>query len=162
MASFLQPSQLDYASAAGARVHLLPCTVETTGPCPVGRYFETLITDGDLPGSLQTYFRGRKLVGAQLQLPESYSGAVVRREVAQPAGDEEAGVAGMVWHATAAFESFCYWNHDAAPHPTDGVQRALQWIALAEEMHAPVSEEQVLVAMQCAEQPGTSAPPATA
>lgn len=58
-----QPSQLDCASAAGARVHLLPCTVETTGPCPVGRYFETLITDGDLPGSLQTYFRGRKLAG---------------------------------------------------------------------------------------------------
>ena len=47
--------------------------------------------------------------GAQLQLPESYSGAVVRREATQPAGDEEAGVAGTVWHATATFDSFCYW-----------------------------------------------------
>ena len=48
--------------------HLLPCEIAYTGPAPVSAYFKT--HEAAEPGHLEAHFRGRRLLGKSLPLPE--------------------------------------------------------------------------------------------
>ncbi|CAI5466443.1 unnamed protein product [Closterium sp. Yama58-4] len=61
-------------------VHLLPCCIEHNGPAAVSRFFrpfdakDVTMADGTVP--LEAAFRGRRLLGRRLALPDGYTGDV--------------------------------------------------------------------------------------
>lgn len=76
--------------------------------------------------------------GCEMPLPEGFSGVVLEH---RESSAEEGPPAG--WHATSTFSSFTYWNHDNAPASTDGVRRAMEWAALASQIHKPIDPDEV-------------------
>ena len=49
--------------------HLLPCEIAYTGPAPVSTYFKT--REAAEPEQQEAHFRGRRLLGKSLPLPEA-------------------------------------------------------------------------------------------
>lgn len=95
--------------------------------------------------------------GRELVLPENAVGYVLEpRERALTADDDNddddnhdsspPSSALKEWHATHKFNAFTYWNHDTVPTSTDGVQRAMEWGAIAAALHAPVSAADITAA----------------
>ncbi|GFQ04828.1 ribonuclease h2 subunit c [Phtheirospermum japonicum] len=68
----------DKAAAADltGQVHQLPCCIKHDGPTPVSHYFKPKTTGIEVDGLKveEAYFRGRKLHGTTIALPEGYSG----------------------------------------------------------------------------------------
>ncbi|CAK9187154.1 unnamed protein product [Ilex paraguariensis] len=58
------------------KVHQLPCCIKYDGPCSVSDYFKPKPTGIEVDGLKieEAYFRGRKLQGTTIPLPEGYSG----------------------------------------------------------------------------------------
>lgn len=57
-------------------VHLLPCAVKYNGPCSVSDYFKPKSIGLEVEGLSvkEAHFRGRKLQGATISIPDGYSG----------------------------------------------------------------------------------------
>eukprot|EP00873_Tetraselmis_striata_P010594 jgi/Tetstr1/430858/TSEL_002000.t1 len=137
---------LDLAAPADGRlqadaVHWLPCTLDYSGPARVSTFFDPHVKEAEevegrrmLSGS----FRGRGLSGTQLALPSGHEGHVLQPAPGVDSGDDRAR-----WTSAASFPGFVYWNHEARPLDTDAQQRLMEWLPLAEQMHAPISPEEV-------------------
>lgn len=88
---------------------------------------------------LEATLRGRQLKGCTRALPAGYAGALL----APAAGDAGAGADERAYVAAATFTGLTYWGHDAAPAASDWQARTLDWLAVAERAHAPVSAADV-------------------
>ncbi|XP_062218303.1 uncharacterized protein LOC133918434 isoform X6 [Phragmites australis] len=66
-------------AAADLGVHLLPCGIRQNGGDPVSDYFKPRSTGAEVEGVRveEVFFRGRKLQGATLALPDGYRGACI-------------------------------------------------------------------------------------
>ncbi|XP_062218304.1 uncharacterized protein LOC133918434 isoform X7 [Phragmites australis] len=64
-------------AAADLGVHLLPCGIRQNGGDPVSDYFKPRSTGAEVEGVRveEVFFRGRKLQGATLALPDGYRDA---------------------------------------------------------------------------------------
>lgn len=137
----------DKSNCDSIECHLMPCKIEHKGSTILAKeYFwptiRPLSKDGDEqqgrdPRSeylrkscdgnkvddpiLVASFRGRPLQGKRLDLPDGYEGSVVI-DSKKPA---------------RKFNSFTYWNWDEIPSANDNIVKALQWIDIAEAIHAP-------------------------
>lgn len=125
----------DAAPSPGA-AHVLPCAVAHNGAAAAGAYFEPVVRDtGDVVDGarvLEGAFRGRRLLGAKLGLPEGYVGCVLE-------GREGGG-----WRSTGAtFDAVTTWSHDVAPTSADPFRRAAQWLELAPALAAPLDPSEV-------------------
>ncbi|KAK1766892.1 ribonuclease H2, subunit C [Phialemonium atrogriseum] len=130
--------------------HLLPCRVHYDGPVePIQSYWSPSEAKD---GTKVAYFRGRKLHGKAVRLPEGYRGVVVQKgEVettttpaatapepeADELGDEPEVGTGRL-EARAGFEEVVVWGHETtADAGSDPVVRGLEeWLALAEKIHS--------------------------
>ncbi|XP_078671785.1 ribonuclease H2 subunit C-like [Branchiostoma floridae x Branchiostoma belcheri] len=121
-------------TAAAAKLHLLPCEVEHTGPAQVARFFTPGVRDSG-QGALQASFRGRELRGENVTLPDGYTGLVLK-EKHKAVSDEEA----RVFHAAQKFQEFTYWNMETPPSKNDGLQKALHWLEISKAIHSPVDK----------------------
>ncbi|KAF5841085.1 ribonuclease H2 non-catalytic subunit-domain-containing protein [Dunaliella salina] len=116
---------------------------------------------------LEASFRGRQLRGQRLVLPPGYKGFVTTAgapsssvqgctggEESQEDEDEDLGeVEGSAqgqrrrpckhWIVRHTFDSVTYWNHDTPPGRSDLPRRVFDWMAVAKQVHQPVSREQV-------------------
>ncbi len=99
-------------------------------------------TKSDGTKVLKASFRGRFMKGAEVTLPEGFSGAVLEKK--EGSNGTEATTS---YNSTGTFSTFTYWNHDTAPVATDGVRRAMEWAALASHIHKPVDFKDVEAAM---------------
>lgn len=77
-----------------------------------------------LVGSL----RGYPLAGAKIQVPEGYTGVVVRETRPGLSMEEE----NRIMKAVCQFNSFTYWNWDRHPSRSDPYQQAMNWTAIAD------------------------------
>ncbi|KAL8844781.1 MAG: hypothetical protein Q9205_001483 [Flavoplaca limonia] len=145
--------------------NLLPCRINHDGPVNASRRYWAPEHDKD--GNLEAYFRGRKLKGRKVILPEGYKGSVVKEgakeddtlksnterlrrrqleeeEVDGDDEDEEEEV--KVLEEVANFKDFVVWGHETAPEGDDAFVKGVEeWIAFAAAMHAPgidVQEEE--------------------
>ncbi|XP_063175251.1 ribonuclease H2 subunit C [Chroicocephalus ridibundus] len=117
-------------------VQLLPCRVERDGPAPVAAFLRVQPGPG---GELWASFRGRRMGGRELPLPDGYQGLLLREEEQPPPGDE--GDPQDRWvTVTGTFDAITDWGADAVPPPGGGLALALQWGPIAHAIHAPVSE----------------------
>ncbi|KAF9587449.1 hypothetical protein IFM89_002630 [Coptis chinensis] len=125
------------------KVHQLPCCIKHNGPCTVSHYFKPSKTGVDVEGLSveEACFRGRKLQGAKITIPEGYSGFVLGKKKSQ--GKRKASETSEEnlshWEMRARFQSINYWNHDSLPSHSDAFLRSLHWLPVANALHKPVS-----------------------
>jgi hypothetical protein len=154
----------DAPSHPKTTAHLLPCRVHYDGPVePAQSYWSPTQKDGKLignpsweqklnysiiDGTRVAYFRGRKLLGKTVKLPEGYRGVVVETETPPPATAEpeqdvvdlgkdevEERVALASLETKAEFEEFVVWGHEAMADATsDPYVRIEDWTRLAEQV----------------------------
>ncbi|XP_010941632.1 uncharacterized protein [Elaeis guineensis] len=131
------------------RVHLLPCSIKHDGPCPVSHYFKPKKTDVVVDGSSveEAYFRGRKLQGITVPLPEGYRGYVLenKKKSGKGKGLENSEGEGEFsrWVSRAEFRNLTYWNHDIVPSSDDPLVRSFHWFSVADALHKPVTAEEM-------------------
>ncbi|KAK3358584.1 ribonuclease H2 non-catalytic subunit-domain-containing protein [Lasiosphaeria ovina] len=143
-----------------ATPHLLPCRVHHTGSVePVQSFWKP--TQGE-DGTSTAYFRGRKLVGKKVALPEGYRGLVavardgLQKEATEPDVDDMerddglAAAAGKTKTSSlfvqSEFDDMVVWSHEAT---VDGaadpyVRGVEEWLTLADQIHsfpAPTSDK---------------------
>ncbi|CAK7336973.1 unnamed protein product [Dovyalis caffra] len=136
-------SEIEVPNLTG-RVHLLPCCIKYDGPSAVAHYFKAKPTGVEVEGMKveEAYFRGRKLQGATVPIPNGYSGFVIgkksldKRKASDMSEQNSDG-----WKINAKFENVTYWNHDSLPSKDDAFVRSLHWFSVAEALHKPVTAE---------------------
>ncbi|PWZ23986.1 Ribonuclease H2 subunit C [Zea mays] len=127
--------------------HLLPCGIRQNGGAPVSDYFKPRATGVEVEGVKmeEAFFRGRKLQGTTLALPDGYRGYVLEKSCGQ---NSDAEVSNFT--SRAEFQSITYWNHDTAPSAEDSLPRCFHWLTVANAMHRAVTAEDLanMAAMQ--------------
>lgn len=133
-------------SPAGAdlgRVHLLPCGIRHSSAAAVSDYFKPRDTGVEVEGVRveEAFFRGRKLQGATVALPDGYRGYVLEKSAAKDMQNMDGDASNFV--SRAEFQNITYWNHDAMPSAEDPLPRCFHWLTIANAMHKPVTAEEL-------------------
>ncbi|RCV05315.1 hypothetical protein SEVIR_1G072400v4 [Setaria viridis] len=135
----LSPAATDLGGA-----HHLPCGIKQNGGAPVSDYFKPRSTGVEVEGVRveEAFFRGRKLQGATLALPDGYRGYVLEKK---SGGKDKQNSDGEVSNfvARAEFQNITYWNHDTTPSAEDSLPRCFHWLTVANAMHKPVTSEEL-------------------
>ena len=103
-------------------IHLLPCTIDFNGPAPVSSYFRIKSEQG----VLTSHFRGRKLRGIKVPLPEATTGVCVTKVFNSETQKPE-------WEITEKFNAITDWQHDTTPS-TNHLEEYFDWFELAESV----------------------------
>lgn len=127
--------------------NILPCAIKHNGPVSAAKRYWDPSTEQD--GSKTSFFRGRKLRGKQVALPDGYEGAVLekteKKVIAKPSipvpGAEEdldqvaapKEVETMIMEQKATFGEITVWDHEALPDGEDVYVKGInEWIGFAE------------------------------
>ena len=127
--------------------NVLPCAIKHNGPVSADQRYWDPSTEQD--GTSTSFFRGRKLRGRRVALPEGYEGAVLhktdKKVAVQPsillpgAGDglDDAAVPKeidtMIMEEHAKFGELMVWDHEAVPDAADVYVKGIEeWIGFAE------------------------------
>ncbi|KAL4754465.1 hypothetical protein BDW72DRAFT_166226 [Aspergillus terricola var. indicus] len=146
----IQPQQKaagskDTESGHNCTPNILPCRIHYDGLVEsVNRYW-TPITDEDDKGLQTAYFRGRRLRGRRVQLPEGYEGVVVTHtEREMPTATDHVTVSSEGEHnkpvklleKQATFGEYVVWGHEVIPAADDSFVKGVEeWVQFAEVMH---------------------------
>ncbi|KAF2083272.1 ribonuclease-like protein H2 subunit C [Saccharata proteae CBS 121410] len=138
-------------SADKCTPNLLPCRVHHDGPVNATDRYWRPANDGD--DTQTSYFRGRKLRGRTVPVPQGYRGPTNRilptqpNETADVDGDddmnEERPIETKVAEEVASFDEMVLWNHETLPDGVDDayVKGVKEWIAFAEAIHTTPAVE---------------------
>ncbi|PPJ59961.1 hypothetical protein CBER1_11030 [Cercospora berteroae] len=146
--------------------NILPCQIHHSGPISIAeRYWnpQTNVTSSasqqiQSPASneITQHFRGRKILGKTIPLPDSYTGIVAQkttRQIPQPStnhssagnaeddDDEEEQslpTETFILERQAEFNAFTTWDHEKVPSSEEDVyiKGIEEWIGFAESIHA--------------------------
>lgn len=124
----------------------LPCRVNHTGTTKITKRHWQPKVESD--GTKTAYFRGRRLRGRIIKIPEEYQGLILKssdKVITQALAvtedddeDEEPEIPEpvKVVEQIGTIEHLTVWGHDTIPPPDDTlVKGAEEWIALAEAIH---------------------------
>ncbi|KAL0398138.1 UNVERIFIED_CONTAM: hypothetical protein Sradi_2157100 [Sesamum radiatum] len=122
------------------KVHRLPCCIKYDGPTSVSHYFKPKPTEVEVDGLRveEAYFRGRKLHGTTIALPQGYSGFILGNKSDVKEGNNRNS---DCWETNATFQNVTVWNHDAMPSKDDAFLRVFHWFTVANALHKPVTDE---------------------
>lgn len=140
---------LSSGDAPKATANLLPCRINHDGSVEPVDSFWNPRTGED--GTRTAFFRGRKLQGKTVKLPEGYRGVVAatapKEEEKNPAlgaelidleyeGQERPPKGAL--NVQAEFEEMVVWGHEATADATaDPYVRGMEeWLALADQIHS--------------------------
>ncbi|PYH94111.1 ribonuclease H2 subunit C [Aspergillus ellipticus CBS 707.79] len=151
----LQPAQKssdNETSADQFTPNILPCRIHHDGPVEtLGRYWTPETDENDK--NLQTsYFRGRRLRGLRVAIPEGYEGVVAMpTDRVMPSTQTNADVEVeeveleepvKVLEKQGTFDEYIVWAHDWVPAADDSYVKGVEeWIKLAEAMHCQPNSE---------------------
>lgn len=127
--------------------NVLPCAIKHNGPVSAEQRYWDPSTEQD--GTSTSFFRGRKLRGKEVVLPEGYEGVVLQKTdkkvVAKPSipvpgvEDEMEDASGpkeidtMIMEQHAKFGQVMVWDHEAVPDAGDVYVKGIEeWIGFAE------------------------------
>lgn len=127
--------------------NILPCRIHRDGPTgSLNRYWRPGPDEKDK--NLQTaYFRGRKLQGRRVAVPEGYEGVVAlptervllsteRNTSSAINGEAEQEEPVKILEKQATFDEYVVWGHELAPAADDSFVKGVEeWLKLAEAMH---------------------------
>ncbi|KAI9878159.1 MAG: hypothetical protein M1830_001728 [Pleopsidium flavum] len=145
--------------------NVLPCRVHHNGPANATERYWSPSTDAD--GKKVAYFRGRKLDGKCVKIPDDYRGVVMRSTDRKlPRGLHSAGPSHVFTNAAAeqvddeeddeeeeeeeepvkileeraSFDEVVLWGHESMPDKNDLYAKGIdEWISFAETMHSTFS-----------------------
>ncbi|KAL1303571.1 hypothetical protein AAFC00_006939 [Neodothiora populina] len=137
-------------SAPACLVNILPCKVHHNGQVNASqRHWDPQSSED---GKEMAYFRGRKLIGRALNIPEGYKGVVVEKTdrcLLQPPSssmadadeeEEEADVEApevKIVKESASFDKITVWDHEAQPlDDSPHIKGVQEWMAFAQSMHS--------------------------
>uniref|UniRef100_A0A5B7B905 Uncharacterized protein n=1 Tax=Davidia involucrata TaxID=16924 RepID=A0A5B7B905_DAVIN len=125
------------------QIHQLPCRIKYDGPCSVSHYFKPKPTGIEVDGLEveEACFRGRKLQGTTIPLPEGYSGFVLGKKSPDKRKASDMPEESSNWEMNGKFQSVTFWNHDSLPSQDDAFLRSFHWLAVAKALHQPVTAE---------------------
>jgi ribonuclease H2 subunit C len=127
--------------------NVLPCAIKHNGPVSGEERYWNPSTEQD--GTTTSFFRGRKLRGRKIALPEGYEGVVLQKTdkkvIARPSvsvpGDEDPAddlvapkeIESSIMDQHARFGDIMVWDHEAVPEGTDVYVKGIEeWIGFAE------------------------------
>ncbi|CEJ94873.1 hypothetical protein VHEMI10380 [[Torrubiella] hemipterigena] len=126
--------------------NLLPCRIQHSGSIdPIQPFWNP---EDASDGSKTAYFRGRKLKGSAVGLPETYRGVVLERKADElrqdhaRGGDDDDDMVPLesvgTMEVTAEFDKVVIWSHEEIPNATaDPYVRNLQeWLSVADKINA--------------------------
>ncbi|KAK3182098.1 MCM DNA helicase complex subunit mcm6 [Lecanicillium sp. MT-2017a] len=127
--------------------NLLPCRIHHDGPIdPATPYWKPQEAEDSTKVS---YFRGRKLQGKVVPLPNNYKGVVMERaadelkkEMQPPNGLEDDDLVPLenvgTMQATAEFDEMVVWSHESvATAAADPYVRCMEeWLQVADKIHS--------------------------
>ncbi|PHH60840.1 hypothetical protein CDD81_1137 [Ophiocordyceps australis] len=127
-------------STLQALPNLLPCRIHHTGSMgPISEYWKPTQTKDE---SNVAYFRGRRLEGTAVSLPQHFDGVVVQaRAQRQPAAanqSHESEPQPEKMQVTAYFDKVMVWCHGAGADKTaDPYLRGInEWLQVAAQVHS--------------------------
>ncbi|KAK1304266.1 hypothetical protein QJS10_CPB11g01655 [Acorus calamus] len=140
---------IDFHGSGGStdltdHVHLLPCSVKHDGPQPVSDYFKPRNT-GELVDEMvvkEAFFRGRKLQGTAVSIPDGYCGFVLGKKLKGPKSGDS--LDSIDWEARARFGNLTYYNHDDVPSNEDALPRCFHWFAVVDAENAKASQKSMM------------------
>ncbi|GAB7362213.1 hypothetical protein MBLNU230_g2238t1 [Neophaeotheca triangularis] len=120
--------------------NVLPCAIKHNGPIDIADRYWNPRKEAD--GSRTAHFRGRKLQGKTLKMPEGYEGVVLQKtDRVMPAspqeeeaidGEESRAVETKVADQTATFDGISVWGHESVPGEDDIFVKSLEeWVGFA-------------------------------
>nr|CAB3448967.1 unnamed protein product [Digitaria exilis] len=123
---------LSPAAANLGGAHLLPCVIRQNGGAPVSDYFKPRSTGVEVEGVKveEAFFRGRKLQGATLALPDGYRGYVLEKKSGEKDTQNSDGEFSS-FVSRGEIQSITYWNHDVTPSAEDSIPRCFHWLTVA-------------------------------
>ncbi|EFQ30627.1 ribonuclease H1/H2 small subunit [Colletotrichum graminicola] len=145
----IRSNESDEKSKAVA--NLLPCRIHHNGPIGDANTFWNPVRSED--GNTLAYFRGRKLHGTTVKLPEQYRGVVMEKsdkveaQQLEVEGEGEGAEGDLVelgtMHVKAVFDEIVIWGHESsAEAASDPYMRSIEeWLAVAESVHSYPSPE---------------------
>ncbi|GBF65098.1 ribonuclease H2 subunit C [Trichophyton mentagrophytes] len=131
-------------------MNILPCRIHHDGPVEVSKRYWNPVNDGgaDNKQPVSTaYFRGRKLRGRSVPVPDGYHGVVVtklpevetvcKRVVGHENEDEEDNEEPLLQLETVGrFPAFTVWEHEKLPTDDDLYVRSMEeWVSFAHSIH---------------------------
>ncbi|KAK1303974.1 hypothetical protein QJS10_CPB11g01661 [Acorus calamus] len=127
----------------GGKALLVNCCVNCTGarPCSIyktGRETETCELVDEMVVK-EAFFRGRKLQGTTVSIPDGYCGFVLGKKLKGPKSGDS--LDSNDWEARARFGNLTYYNHDDVPSNEDALPRCFHWFAIVDALHRPVIAE---------------------
>ncbi|KAL2866421.1 ribonuclease H2 subunit C [Aspergillus lucknowensis] len=141
-----QTSQRKNGALGNLTPNILPCRIHHDGPVnTLDRYWKSVPDENDK--HLQTaYFRGRKLRGRRVQIPEGYKGVVAThtgREMPTTLGTSASGAEEVeqeepvkVLEKQGTFSEFVVWGHETIPAADDPFVKGVEeWVKFAEVIH---------------------------
>ncbi|KAF7547202.1 hypothetical protein G7Z17_g7883 [Cylindrodendrum hubeiense] len=128
-----------------AVANILPCRIHHNGPIdPISAYWKPTTADD---GTKFAYFRGRKLQGKVIRLPDQCRGVVVERkkdeepladvvDLVEEGDDPPERVGSM--QVTAEFDEMVVWEHENMNDSTgDPYIRSMEeWLQVADQIHS--------------------------
>ena len=106
-------------------MHYLPCNIHYDGSSEVNSFFQ--IKSLKSSNKLQSFFRGRELIGQELLLSDR-NVIGINATQKQPESNTE-----LNWEVTGNFNKITVWQHDVAPDLTH-FEEALEWFEIANEV----------------------------
>lgn len=124
--------------------NVLPCAIKHNGPINTAERYWNPTSEAD--GTSIAYFRGRKLQGRKIALPEGYQGAVLQKTEKQVVGkpalpvpgeddemEEAVAVETKIMEQQNSFDEIVVWGHEAVPADDDVYVKGMQeWARFAE------------------------------
>ncbi|KAL4901893.1 hypothetical protein BDW74DRAFT_159138 [Aspergillus multicolor] len=131
--------------------NILPCRIHHDGPVESLNRYWTPKADSEDKDLQTAYFRGRKLRGRRVHLPEGYEGVVVThtdREMPTATSCETVSEEGecdepiKVLEKQATFGDYMVWAHEIIPAGDDSFVKGVEeWVKFAEAMHTDNGDE---------------------
>ncbi|KAL4938077.1 hypothetical protein BDV06DRAFT_201739 [Aspergillus oleicola] len=140
-----QTSESKDESLGNCTPNIIPCRIHHDGPVKsLDLYWKPVADEKDK--DLQTaYFRGRKLRGRRVQIPEGYEGVVAThtdREIPSTTDNETMNEEGeqaetvKILEKQATFGDYMVWGHETIPAADDSFVKGVEeWVKFAEAMH---------------------------
>ena len=114
---------------------------------------KTNVKGNIIDGKLESYFRGRKLRGQELDLPQGYRGVIVKeagKEKTAPQSHDKGDIEGeegeeeqeevTMLEEVGSFEKMVIWNHESMVNGDDAfVKGVSEWIGFAEAVRLPIT-----------------------
>ncbi|XP_078001232.1 ribonuclease H2 subunit C-like [Glandiceps talaboti] len=116
-----------------SHISSIPCKIEHDGEAKISEYFHTSTREQDQ--GMTSSLHGRGLNGKTIDLPEGYTGIILREDKKPFLEDED-----RHFKVTHRFQQFTYWNWDKVPSVNDTLSKAMAWPAIASAIHSSVDE----------------------